>query len=192
LSCDCSREDRCGGDARASRQTREAKVSREAEAPREAQEAARNCKSWAHASSQIVNDRVRPNDPVALRSQEYYRASTEMLSSLVRQLAFAGIAIVWLFSDTQNLRAVSIPDDLTRAAILIVAALSCDFMQYVYRSAAWGIVNRRRELGKLVEREAGPFPAWINWPSLGCFWAKVLLLVAAYVQLFIALWDDLS
>lgn len=135
---------------------------------------------------------VPPNDDAALRSQEYYRISTETLSALVRQLAFAGIAIVWLFSDTKNLRAIAIPDDLTRAAILIVAALSCDFLQFVYRSAAWGIVNRRRELGKLVEREGGPFPAWINWPSLALFWGKVALLMAAYVQLFTALWDDLK
>jgi hypothetical protein len=139
-----------------------------------------------------VNKRVPPNDDTALRSQEYYRISTETLSSLVRQLAFAGIAIVWLFSDTENLRAVSIPDDLTRAAILIVAALSSDFLQYVYRSAAWGIINRRRELGRLFAREGGPFPSWINWPSLAFFWGKVVLLVAAYVQLFIALWGDLN
>ena len=65
----------------------------------------------------------------------YTRYSTKS-SDQVRQLALAGLAVVWFFhrSDGNHVR---LPVRLTLAATLIVIGLGADCLQYVLLSKNW-------------------------------------------------------
>ena len=66
------------------------------------------------------------------------------LSDIVRQAGFAGIAVVWLFSE-RTPGAERIPRDLLLPALLMVVGLGLDLLQYAYASAAWGTFSRSTE-----------------------------------------------
>ena len=70
-----------------------------------------------------------------------YRADFYALSGkasdISRQLAFAGIAVVWIFKQQGN-SVVSVPEGLLVPALLFVIALALDLLQYVVASITWG------------------------------------------------------
>src|SRR5690348_10062346 len=102
--------------------------------------------------------------------QAYYDL-TAKVSDITRQLALAGIALVWLFK-SENHGHTQVPPPLLLPATFAVAALALDLTQYIYASAAWGIFNRlqeRRGVTSDVEFSAPPF---VNWPTLVFFWSK--------------------
>lgn len=63
----------------------------------------------------------------------------------------------------------------------LVAALGLDLLHAVYRAAAWGAYGRYLELRGAVEDVDAP--RWVNYPSLGLFWAKLAGTMTAYVLL---------
>ena len=108
-------------------------------------------------------------------SYDYYSAK---LSDIVRQLCFAGIAVVWIFR--KGTSGISLDEGLTRALTLFVAALGFDLLHYVYSSAAWGIYAHRKEKeGHSDEDTVSPHDS-INWFSLACFWIKSIGCILAY------------
>lgn len=110
-----------------------------------------------------------------------YQKHSGKASDLVRQLAFAGLALVWLFK-TDKSGGVKLPANLLWPAGLIILALVLDLVQYTYASAAWGTFNRMVEKHYRDDQEFGA-PTWINWPTLICFWAKIAAVIAAYCLL---------
>lgn len=122
----------------------------------------------------------------------YDRASAKA-SDIARQLAFAGIAIVWLFSGattgaTDGLR---VPDGLLAAGFVLVLMLSLDFLHAVYRAGAFAAYARYLEWKTAAQDNDGA-PAWIHWPSIVLFWGKLIALAVAYVQMGSFLLDQLS
>jgi len=116
--------------------------------------------------------------------QAYYDA-TGKASDITRQLALAAIAIVWIFKIDQPKGAMAVPHALLWPSVLAIAALSFDLLQYVYRSAAWGIFNRYKELKTNLNEEAEfEAPTGLNWPSLAFFVLKLIAVGACYVGLF--------
>jgi hypothetical protein len=111
--------------------------------------------------------------------ETYYEASGK-LSDIVRQLAFAGIAVVWLFGYLVSDQRLD--PEYVWPALLIILSLACDFLQYAYRTAAWGIYGWWIEKSNRDKAEFRA-PRMINWPSLFLFCSKAVLLAAAYVQL---------
>ena len=51
-------------------------------------------------------------------------------SDVARQLAFAAIAVIWLFKKDTPQGQLSIPHDLIFPGFLVLAALAADFLQY--------------------------------------------------------------
>lgn len=120
--------------------------------------------------------------------EEYYERTTTA-SNLARQLAFAGIAIVWIFRTT-GANGPALPDALLLPALLLALALAVDLSQYIYAAAAWGWFHRRKELsGAALDEEVGQAPRWINWPTNFLFVAKVILVAVAYGYLIAFLWN---
>jgi hypothetical protein len=117
-------------------------------------------------------------------ARAFYYAASDSASKVGRQLALAGIAIVWLFAGGAHLTRLNIPNDLLYPGIGFVSALAADFLQYLYTSAAWGIFSRRKEKERAQSFVA---PDWINYPTLVLFWAKALVLMASYGLLASAL-----
>lgn len=110
--------------------------------------------------------------------EHYYNHSTKA-SELLRQLGFAGIALVWLFKISQNGKD-AIPVELLPAAILIVSGLTFDLLQYVSATAMWGVFGRYKELKKTPREEEFHAPRWVNWPGNMFFFLKILAIGSAY------------
>ncbi len=100
-------------------------------------------------------------------------------SDLVRQLAFAGIALVWVFK-TELSGHVVIPIQFRNAALLIAISLALDFLQYVIASLIWGSYNRILEGKKIKPTGEFKAPRALNWPGIICFWGKIASILWAY------------
>jgi hypothetical protein len=83
-------------------------------------------------------------------AKEYY---TSKASEVNRSLAFAGLAIIWIFRksnhDTSVILLDTIPDGLEFSLIMLVLALALDMLHYVVGSVIWSIFYRVKE--KLVK-----------------------------------------
>ncbi|WP_413113835.1 hypothetical protein [Thaumasiovibrio sp. DFM-14] len=117
--------------------------------------------------------------------REHYYTFSASLSSVSRQLSFAGIAVVWIFVQKEGNQYI-IPDSLVSCLIFFVLGLASDLFQYMYASAAWGLFARRKE--KSCGNEASfKAPWYINLPTLTFFWIKAILVIIGYVNLLIVL-----
>jgi hypothetical protein len=108
-----------------------------------------------------------------------YDAASAKASDIARQLAFAGVAIVWLFSGaTVTNDVLRISDQLLAAGFFLVLALALDLLHAIYRAVAWGIYGRYLERHRRhTDVDA---PAWINWPSIALFAGKLAAVAVAY------------
>lgn len=109
-----------------------------------------------------------------------YQYFSGKLSDNSRKLAFAGIAIVWIFKQEENGTYV-IPDILKAAMLLFVFSLSFDLLQYIYQTITWGLFHRCNEK-KFDGREDVDVlaPCWLNWPAIVLLWLKIMALAAGY------------
>jgi hypothetical protein len=124
--------------------------------------------------------------------RETYQFFSEKTSEIVRNLGFAGIALIWLFKVTNNGRDVVQPE-LVPAGALIVLGLALDLLHAIVGTATWGIYNRvkeeqldaraAREKNFDPEEEDFLAPVPINWPALALFWSKIAAMLAAYIIL---------
>jgi hypothetical protein len=96
------------------------------------------------------------------------------LSRNVRQLSFAGFAIIWLFSRSTGPVNIEIPQHLWFAGCLFTMALSCDFLQYFYGAVAWNTLHAVKEWQDVSEATEFTAPSAINWPTNCFFLGKVL------------------
>jgi hypothetical protein len=116
------------------------------------------------------------------QAREAYYEATGQTSALVRQLAFAGIAIIWILSGgaLADNGSLNISDRLLWAGLGLVVALTVDLAQYAYRSVAWGAFARSLESRDITETTA---PDWINWPPIAMLVVKTSAVAASYVAL---------
>ena len=117
-----------------------------------------------------------------MRVKDYkkvYQEFSGKLSDNTRKLAFAGIAIVWIFKQGKNGTFI-LPDLLKLAILMFVITLSFDLLQYIYQTIIWGFFHRyyEKKFGEDYELTA---PKYFNWPAIFFFWSKVIVLVAGYV-----------
>jgi hypothetical protein len=110
-----------------------------------------------------------------------YEELTGTASSLVRQLAFAGIGLIWAFRLPSGERLL--PGELVFPAFTIVAALSLDFVQYVVQGLSWAVYYRVKEWKGIGAEEEFEAPSALNWLPW-TFWAlKVTAIAIAYISL---------
>lgn len=122
-----------------------------------------------------------------------YEDMTAKVSELSRQLAFAGIAVIWIFKDGGAVAPAGapptlIPRDLILAMCAFVAFLSLDYLQYLSASVVWRIYARHKEIQ--CEKVNAPVtedfshPAWISWPYTPFFYLKIVAMVFGQIVLF--------
>ena len=120
--------------------------------------------------------------------EDYVRYSTNV-SELSRNLAYAGIGIVWIFKQSRNNDELlstfmsSIPSELRWPLILFVVVLILDLFQYVIQTAIWyPYYAKHKELHKNekeddVNLQEPEIYSAIPW----CFWLfKLIMVVIAY------------
>ena len=136
-------------------------------------------------------DRTKISTVKIAELRDAYYEATDKVSELVRLLSLAGIAVVWILRTGDHAGGVNYSTELLRPLVLFVGSLSCDLLQYLYKSAVWGVLNRyywckRRD----NEADVRVSPKW-NWLALLFFWLKALLVIIAYVYLLIFMWWQL-
>jgi len=114
-----------------------------------------------------------------------YDTYSAKLSDVVRQLSFAGIAVIWIFRVGDKPGGVAYSKELLYPLGCFVLSLAFDFLHYLYGSIAWSSFNTFKEksgVDKDVEFKA---PGWINYPSIVFFYTKAGLLFVGYLFLLI-------
>ena len=110
--------------------------------------------------------------------RDYYDFSKKA-SDIARQLSFAGIALIWVFKSTHGAELI-IPRQLLWPSALFIVALALYLLQAVYATFVWGSFARYHENRHIGANDELDAPAWFNWPTLACFWGKVLAVIVAY------------
>lgn len=119
-------------------------------------------------------------------ARECYYSHSGNASTVARQIAFAGIAVVWVFNRPLVDRTINLPGDLIGALLLLCVALALDLMQYIFSTATWGIWSRLKEKEfkhKFHDDPSVEPPAFLNWPGIAMFCSKLTILLWAYAQL---------
>ena len=118
--------------------------------------------------------------------KDYERYSTNV-SSLNRQLIFAGLAIIWLFRIPEKGTA-SIPIELVDSLFFFVFSLCSDIFQYVTQSLIWTGYYwynkcKHRNSKKNVEECVVNEPEWPNLLPWLLWVLKIVFLGIAYWKL---------
>ncbi|MBA3963462.1 MAG: hypothetical protein H0X40_16380 [Chthoniobacterales bacterium] len=100
-----------------------------------------------------------------------------------RQLALAGVAIIWILRVGTSTGDIKFSNALVLPLGGFALALGFDLFQYVYYTLLWGIINsvlRRRH--KNDEKNV------VIWPLVHClpailFYSKIALVVGSYIAL---------
>ena len=116
--------------------------------------------------------------------QEYknwYERCSLKLGDISRNVAFAGIGLIWVFSKSAGdapITASAIPPELVLPAVLLVASLGLDMLQYLYQTAeTYGHFRwmKWKNIEELKHRDCWAIPSWILWglkvgSVIGAYW----------------------
>ena len=108
-----------------------------------------------------------------------------------RKLAFAGIALVWIFKSGAE-RAYRIPAELYWPTALIMSSLAADFLQYVLSTTILYACFRRRERDTSVNSSTEfQLNHWANLPGWTLWTVKLVLVAAAWLLLLLYVVNEL-
>lgn len=119
----------------------------------------------------------------------YYDASGK-LSDISRQLAFAALAVVWIFKIDDGNK-INLPSALEWAALLAILSLIFDFCQYALKASIWGFYHRFKEKQNLKLDSEFLAPAYFPKLILVPYFAKLVLLGFSYIALLTFLWSKI-
>jgi hypothetical protein len=134
------------------------------------------------------------------KGREAYYKSSDTASQQTRQLGIAGLAIVWLLSGGLQTSGINLNDTLLRAGICLVAALTLDLLQYVWKTVTFAIWVRVKELQKrntlhirnVDNQEIDDAPSFILWGGWFFFYVKLLALGAGYWWIFSEMFSQIN
>jgi hypothetical protein len=101
-------------------------------------------------------------------------------SEINRNLAFAGIAIIWVFKTDAGGGRQTVPPELFLPGLLLVFSLAFDLLHYVLKSEIWYRLTRRHEKKEQDRFDVSP---WVNYPGDILYWLKIITTIVAYVLL---------
>ena len=114
--------------------------------------------------------------------EDYYLFSGKA-SDVARNLAFAGIALVWIFKTAPSPDSIPrVPEELLAPTVFLVLTLIFDLLQYIFGSFVWGTFQwwQERQLDDLSEDPELDAPRWFKWPQFTCFVLKLCTIAVAY------------
>lgn len=107
--------------------------------------------------------------------------ATGRASDVGRQLAFAGLAVVWILREQSG---NPIDTALVPALLLLVSSLSLDLLQYVWCSFIWTMFYIYQFDKHKSDEIKIDIPGAVNWISYTCFWLKILALLLGWGCIF--------
>jgi len=105
---------------------------------------------------------------------------TAKASDLTSQLAFAGIAVVWIFKT-----GTSLPPTLRWPLWLFVLCLFFHYLQYILAGFLWDYftTDQEKKYGSDKDTKIADSPNWINLPHSICYILKIFSLFLGYAML---------
>lgn len=121
--------------------------------------------------------------------RETYYYFSGKASDVARNLAFAGIAVVWIFKTT-NGPVPKIPSNLIMPIGLLVLTLAFDLCQYIVATAIWGYFqwHEERKLHDINDDPELSSHPCLKWPQNALFIMKLITVSLAYIFLSIFIW----
>jgi hypothetical protein len=116
------------------------------------------------------------------REAYYYYSGTA--SNNARQLAFAGIAVIWIFKTGDDSKP-TLPSELIFPLGLLVLTLASDLFQYLSGTVVWGATARLKEKSYSGTEGDPDLPAsrYMNYPTNFFFYCKLSFVILAYYYL---------
>jgi len=111
--------------------------------------------------------------------RDAYEELSNKASDVIRQLSFAGIALVWLFKAGAQTAPV-LDKSLLRASLFIFFALLLDLLQYLAGTTIWFAYFRFKESNGTKLTDDIVAPAWLTWPMWCLFYLKAVSMLIAY------------
>jgi hypothetical protein len=116
--------------------------------------------------------------------EEFYAFSSKA-SEVNRQLALAGVAIVWIFKNPEG-SAKLLPEGLIMPLIFLIISLSIDLLHYLIGTIIWGIYFEYKEYqvnkGKIQDGNIKA-PNILSYIITALFFLKIIAMCVAYIQL---------
>jgi hypothetical protein len=125
-----------------------------------------------------------------------YYSFTTAASIKVRQMAFAGIAVIWMFRTSKE-GEIHFEKTLFFALTIMVITLALDFLQNLYQVVTWHIYYNVKEKvlkndDRSIDKDKEFFlPAYLNIITIVLFYAKIVSLIIAYTTLIRYLYLEL-
>ncbi len=108
----------------------------------------------------------------------FYDEYNKAVSDIARKLAYAGIALIWVFRISDD-HATHIPRELFVAGFCLALCLLFDFLQQCIGSELYRRFGEHQE--KIVSADQTFLqPNWLLWPMDMLFWLKVLAGLSGY------------
>lgn len=122
--------------------------------------------------------------------REAYYAFSKQVSDIIRQLALAGLGVVWILKPTPvpGINA-QFPMDLLWPSLALLIALALDLLQYITASIIWRLQYRALERSNIADRENhdfGDHESWKEQVITTLFAIKVVVAVIAWGGLLYA------
>lgn len=113
---------------------------------------------------------------------------TAKASEVNRQLAFVGIAVIWILKNPDGCPLL-FPDGIVFSLVCLIASLGLDLIQYLAGAInsliLFNILEKKVQLGKLKDNGNILSPTWFsNYISTPLFFLKILATLIAYIKLF--------
>ena len=118
------------------------------------------------------------------REDFYY--FTGKASEVNRQLALAGIAIIWIFKNPENSTKL-FPKALIEPILYLITSLSLDLLQYIVGALIWGLFFEYKEYQvnrKEIKKTDIKAPNFFSWIITGLFILKIIAMILAFKGLF--------
>ena len=113
--------------------------------------------------------------------KESFYTFSASASSSARQLAMAGIAMLWVFKVSSGEANYTLPSQLFLPAVFLICALASDLLQYLIATVTWGMFHRYHE--KKAADNDNPIlkaPVYLSAPIYLFFYLKILFVLVAY------------
>jgi hypothetical protein len=120
----------------------------------------------------------------------YYSSYNKSVNEITRQIAYAGIAIIWVFRVTAS-NQIHVPKGLFIAGFFIGLALFLDYLQYIVGSMIYERFGTRMEKKIKTDDEEFQEPEELLRPMDALFYAKIVAVLAGYIFIMKFLVDNL-
>lgn len=109
-----------------------------------------------------------------------YEDLSGSLSSVVRQINFAGIAIVWIFVGKET-ETVSVPQHLYNACTFLVISIILDVLQYLVGTFSWHMCYLFKHKKNVADKDTDIHESeWVNVIPWLCIYAKTIVTAIGY------------